>query len=295
MKARLAAFTRDPLARFLMAGLLLYALYWSFGAAPDNEIRVDHAVIVAELQYRNKAFAPGLGAAALERLSPAERRRLVNDYIDQEVLLREARRYRLDRGDDVIRRRMIEKAEFLSITSAGAPALRPGALASYYEAHAEAFRAPALLTFAHVYFDPEARGADTERIARRAVLDLNTRHAGSEAATRQGDRFPFLTYYVERPEPFVASHFGEGFAQYVSEARPGSTWLGPVRSEIGWHTILLVRRTESRVPPLAEVEAEVSAAYLEDHQRRVRREALDQLRRAYRVRLDAGLMEDQPR
>jgi hypothetical protein len=98
---------------------------------------------------------------------------LTDDRIRSEVLVREALALGLDRDDTIIRRRLRQKMEFLSEEQAaqGTPTDRD--LLAHLEAHPDQFRTDPLLSFRHVFLDPEQRGDDLAAEARRLLARLN--------------------------------------------------------------------------------------------------------------------------
>ena len=99
--SRLRRALRDPLGHFLLGGLLPFLLFQGVGRpAPDRDvIVVDRAALLGFVQQRTKAFDPELAATRLDALSPVARERLVEDYVREEALHREALALGLD-GDD---------------------------------------------------------------------------------------------------------------------------------------------------------------------------------------------------
>jgi hypothetical protein len=93
-------------------------------------------------------------AAAREEILPdrflLRSAKVVSDYIDEEVLLREAYREGLDRGDPRIRRWLIDKVEFLLAEEPAEPT--PAELDALFREHAEKYRTPRAVSFDHVFF-----------------------------------------------------------------------------------------------------------------------------------------------
>ena len=109
---------RDPLLHFLAAGLLIFGLFDVLSPDEadqrDDLILVDRAALLTFVQYRMRAFEPELAAARLDGLSDLERERLIADYVREEALHREALALGMDSGDYIIKRRLIQKVEFLA-------------------------------------------------------------------------------------------------------------------------------------------------------------------------------------
>jgi hypothetical protein len=286
---------REPLVHFVVAGGVLFAAYVFvqgplLPSADGSAIVVDRRALLSFMQYRANAFEAGTFAAALDAMSSGEVQELVEAYVDEEILYREARALGLDESDYVIRQRMIQKIDFLLGDAADAASeIDEHALAAYFAAHREEYAIEPSVTFTHVFFDRTRRGTQTRTDAVKALAELDAAGAGFNDAGDYGDRFPFLKNYVERTLDHVSSHFGAEFAADLASlpSSPGR-WQGPLRSVYGEHVVLLTEKTERRYPELAEIRSEIEREYLELQATAQRAALLDRLRERYRVdvRLD---------
>ncbi len=85
-------------------------------------------------------------------------------HIREEVLCREALALGLDRDDTIVRRRMAQKMEFLITTDvANVTEADRSRGAAIFAAHAAQYARPAQVSFRHVYFSREKRGARPRR------------------------------------------------------------------------------------------------------------------------------------
>ncbi|MDJ0867282.1 MAG: peptidylprolyl isomerase [Myxococcota bacterium] len=290
----MTAILREPLVHFLLGGLLLFVAFQWLGegeGAPDEAgvIVVDRAALLEFVQNRTKVFEPALAAERLDALSPAERERMIADFLREEALHREALALGLDRDDYIIRRRLVQKLEFVAQGFAEAgTAVGAAELASFFEAHRDDYREPPSVTFTHVFFDAERRGREeARREAAAALASLERDRVGFADAAGRGDRFLYHRNYVERTPDYVGSHFGPAMAQAVFAIEPGDgRWHGPFESPYGAHLVLVSARRAARTPSLDEIRGRV-----EDDARRARvRErteaAIREIVDRYEVRLE---------
>ena len=161
---------RDPLSHFLVIGLVLFALSFWLGGAVENPSRIIH-----------------LSAGDLEGLKPlwakthfrpptkAELQGLIDSRIKEEILYREALAFGLSENDTIIRRRLAQKMEFLGegLIDPGEPSEKD--LHAYLKAHSEQFQEPALMSFEHVYLNPERRGEGVEQDAQALLTSFQAR------------------------------------------------------------------------------------------------------------------------
>lgn len=280
---------REPLLHFLLAAFLLFGAYAFLHPGAGNAgrvVRVDRKALVDHLQYRSQAFASGAFEKAFDDLDAKAREALIDDYVREEVLLREARTLGFEDGDYVIRQRLVQRLGFV-LEEAATPRTMPDdtSLDVWFSAHAADYQEPAAYTFTHIFFDGESRGStQAEAIARRTVPLLHARKAGFADAVLYGDRFPYLLNYVERTADFVQSQFGDAFLASL-DALPvdGKRWQGPIASDLGWHLLLLTQRIPARQPPLAAIRERVLEDWKREQTELARRAAVQRLVGSYRV------------
>ena len=283
---------KEPLVHFLAAGVGLFVLFGLVNRdEPDddpNVITVDHEALITFVQYRIKAFNPELAEKKLQSLSNEELRLLIDDYVREEVLHREALALGLDEDDYIIRRRLVQKLEFITEGFAEA-SIEPddGALQRYFDAHKADYYVEPYVTFTHVFFETEDRPREEARAkAEKKLAELNRKSTPFSDAPKHGDRFLYHVNYVERTPEYVASHFGTAMAKAIFELEPNDlVWRGPFDSPYGVHLVLLITNEPGRDPELSEIEGRV----LEDWRRATVRDktedAIDDIIDAYDVRV----------
>ena len=118
MKVPYRQLLKEPLIQFLLIGLVLF-----FGERWINQqdyledqfrILVNDQIIAQFMQQQAKNFDPLKAQQQVELLSDEQRQRLVDDYVRGEALYREAKALNLDRDDQIIRRRLMQKMDYLA-------------------------------------------------------------------------------------------------------------------------------------------------------------------------------------
>jgi len=255
---------REPLVHFLAIGLGLFLLFDV--VAPDNSnfgdktIVVDRNALLTFVQYRSKAFNPEVAAARLDALSETELKMLIDDYVREQALHREAKALGMDVNDYVIKQRMIQSLQFITNGFvAAAVDVSDDEVAAYYEANKDDYYVDPYVTFTHVFFSADRHGSGQARtLAEAKLAKLNSDDVPFSESTRHGDRFLYNVNYVERTEDFVGSHFGRQMAQALFSLDPNDKlWQGPLESAYGYHLVMVSKRTEGMYPDLADVEGSV--------------------------------------
>ncbi len=285
---------KEPLLHFMILAAGLFVLHKAVShedaqALDDKRIVVDRAALLTFIQYRTKVFEPEVAAARLDALSGEALQRVIDDYVREEAMHREARALGLDRDDYVIKRRLIQKIDFVAQGFAevyGDPS--EAELATFFEAHKNEYLIEPSITFTHVFFDAKAHGRDkSEALARTELAKMNAAKTGFNQASRHGERFLYGMNYVERTEQYVRSHFADAMtsALFTLPVRD-DFWQGPFLSPHGAHLVMVTARRAGRTPALVEVREKV----LQDARRaRIREkanEAVQHIVDGYEVQMD---------
>ena len=220
---------REPLLHVLLIGAALFALYYALNPDAGQHQDSNRIVITADdlVQIRVAWMAQWQRPP-----TPDEMRNLLDGKIREEVLSREAMALGLDKADTIIKRRLAQKLEFVmedasalrepATTSSGAGSRRTRSVLPL----------SSLVTFRHLYFSPDLRGARARDDATEALRKL----AGKpeEAPDLQGlsDPFMFQDLYAERSPDQVAGIFGTSLRAGAARAQAGKV-AGPRRVRLG--------------------------------------------------------------
>ncbi len=256
---------QEPLMHFLALGVLMYVLVAAFSGAPAGKhfaIEIDESIMVRFLQFQNKAFNTQLALQTWQGMSDSHKQNLMDDYIREEVMYREALNMGLHSDDQIIRRRLIQKIEFINAGfNSQLPTINELTLQDYFNGNIGQYVIDGSMTFSHVFFDKSSGQA--QDLAQQALAQLNKQKVPFEHAAQFGQRFLFHRNYVDRTHDFVASHFGTGFSEQVFALTKSDSWHGPIESKYGSHLVIVKNNHPQRVPVLEEVAPQV----LQDLQR----------------------------
>ena len=96
-------------------------------------------------------------------ITPEQRKALIDDWMREEIAVREAMAGGLDRDDTVIRRRLRQKFEFLTEDVAAAAHPTDQDLQAWLDKHPDKFRLAPKLALRQVYVSVSRRGATAAR------------------------------------------------------------------------------------------------------------------------------------
>jgi hypothetical protein len=274
---------REPLIHFLLIGAVLFGLY-SFtnsgrpASAPSKEIRLSldeirQLTLLYQSQWRRLP-------------TPQELERMVENKVQQEILYREALAMGLDKDDEIVKRRMAQKMQFLAEDVAAAREPTTAELKSWFETNSAKFAQPPRLSFRHLYFSSDRRGTRARDDAEQALAKLAGKPVDATIAGSLADPFMFQDFYRDRAPDYLAKEFGPPFALAVARLPPGS-WQGPVESGYGWHLVFVDTLISGRVPAFEEVEPDVRTAWLNEQKALAWEKAYKEMRAKYVVLLPA--------
>jgi hypothetical protein len=269
------AWMREPLVHFLVIGALLFA----FSGAISAGRPADDTIVVSET-----AMGRLIQLFAQQWQRPPTREELdglVEQHVREEVLYREAIAMGLDRNDTIVRRRIVQKLEFLSQDLVDENPSE-SELRAFFEDNEDRFMESAIVSFEHIYLNPDDRGDAIETDA-AALLDLL--QAGSDP-DELGDTFLLPNELQQRSQRELGGLFGTGFAAAVVGLEVGP-WLGPVLSGYGHHLVRVTARTDAALPDFGIVRDKVRVEYLTVARRDADETMYQDLRAQYRIEIAA--------
>lgn len=271
---------REPLLHFLLLGAALFALYrWVGGedAAPEK-IVVSAATI--------ERLADSWGRTWQRPPTRPELDALIEGYVREEVLYREAVAAGLDRDDTIIRRRLMQKMEFVSEDLAAQDEPDDAELSRYLEKHQETFRTPAHVSFTHVYLSAERRGDDLQRDAARILEQLRRTRVDANAGAL-GDSLALASEYQDIAADELDRLFGEGFSTGLA-ALPKGEWAGPIESGYGLHLVRVSDYRPGLLPDLTAIRAQVLREWSLEQRQKQSDDFYRQLRARYSITVETA-------
>ena len=270
----------EPLTHFAILGAILFVCGQVY-AARTNVYRIE--VTPAHVAQLSHKYELQFGRAP----DPATLDRLVRDDIHDEILFRQGMALKLDQDDEIVRRRIVQKEQFL-LQNLSAPAEPTDAqLSAYYAAHRDLYAAPPRVTFSHIYFGVGPGGDAAAQARARAVLAKLS--PGTTRGPELGDAFPDLYDFSAFEPEQVERLFGHTPLSQAVFSAPVGRWSGPFRSAYGWHLIHVDARVAGGQAPFSEIADRVRSDYLQAAGDRANAQAFDKIARRFTVvRKDVG-------
>jgi hypothetical protein len=266
---------REPVLHFIFIAALLV-----FVQAMTDPSTAQRAIVVSEevLRGLRADYVRRNGAGPTQQ----EEMALVEDHVRNEMLYREALALGLDKGDIVVRRRLIQKMEFLLEDDEPLKEPSDEELETYLLANGSRYRTAAKVAISHVFVSSD-RHADP----RGTALGLSEQIVAGRPPAELGD--PFLRGR-ELPlygEATLAGIVGSELAA-AAMTLPVGQWSAPIPSPYGYHLVLVREHQPSRAVSLSEARRRLLRDWRSDERKRANEKALARLRSAYDVRVDGA-------
>jgi hypothetical protein len=278
---------KEPLVHFLFIGAAIYLLYGVF-AEPAME-ETDRTIVVSagEIEWMQTSWQKRWNRPP----TAAEFDGLIQQYIKETVLYREALTMGLNKHDQVIRRRLAQKLEFLAKDLVALTPPTEEELQAYFAEHQNRYQEPARYTFTQVYLDPDKRGDATLTDAEKIKTTLIAKGDAIEEAGALGDAFMLQNYYPEKDSLEIQKLFGSGFAESLIDLSPGQ-WHGPVLSGYGTHLVYVHAVNEPPATVLAEVRERVTQDWTTEKSEELNEKFYANLRDHYTVVIEKPAEKD---
>jgi hypothetical protein len=280
MPSNLRKIFTEPLFQFFVAALALYFLVQFIQSKKDRDARqiIVDSPRVAQMVLNYKTQTGSLP-------SKATLDALIDQYIKEEVLYREAKKMGLDQDDEIIRRRLVQKFNFLRGDQEPMPNPADSSLERYWREHPEQFRTSPSVSFTHVYFS-NADGQDSTAVGKARSVLMNIHETDLDHAKEKGDRFPLQNAYTEQTLLELRQNFGDSPFSDTLFKIPLNTWTGPIRSGYGWHLVYASARSSGAILPFSTAKEEVRDSYLASFREEKDRQRMTDLEKRYTIRRD---------
>jgi len=248
-------FLREPLFHFLLIGLGFFFLFFKLN--PSDEISDTKNIIITQskIDAMSASFLRERGRAPMSY----EIQNLIKSEIREELLYREALALGLDKNDGLIRRRLAQKMKYLFDDLS--VVLKPSdeELKKFLSTHPEKFMKPATISFAQIYFDPNAHETTLVEDANKLLKKL--RITTIKKSIGLGDRSLLPYDFRNKRKTDIDSMFGKEFTKQAFSSATNN-WVGPFTSAYGVHLIYIHEHTEDHVPPLADIRDHVEREWM---------------------------------
>lgn len=281
LRKRLVSFLKEPLLHFIVLGTVIFMIYAFWGQWDESDQERTITITTGEIEWLTDSWHKRWNRPP----TPVEREGIINQYVREMILYREAVAMGLDQSDTIIRRRLAQKLEFITQDLSRPQPPSEDELRAYFEDHLGRYQSPDLISMTHVFFDPDKRGSQTLQDAEAAKVELIDSKRDPRNALSFGDRFMLQNYYPERSQAELAKLFGGGFAEPLFALAP-QQWHGPILSGYGVHLVYVHDLQKFEPPAFSEVKDQVSLDWEDEQRKKLNDQYIENLIGQYKVTIE---------
>ncbi len=248
----------------LLIGLAIGLLAITFGIIkPVSRIDGNTIVIsndILKVFYFNNRDPENPYNLDFDTLSIKQLQLLKKDYIQREVLKREAKKLGLDKIDSIISARLAQLGKEALVGESIDTSIDESKIVNFYEENKDKYLEPETITFIHLFFREE-------KLASEYLLRISEEKDPTkidELIMNGGTVFPYQKNYSNKSRSFILGHFGsEGTKNIFSLNIDNEKWQGPIQSSLGFHLVKVFKRKDERLLNYNEVVSVVRKDYFD--------------------------------
>ena len=262
---------KEPLLHFFLIGAVFFGAYRFLNRAEITDAEI--SVSTEQIEELAAIFSKDWNQEPTEE----ELNNLVDDFIREELAVREGMEQGLDVDDAVIRQRLRQKLEIRAEEGTSKYFPTDIELQRYFEKNGDMFRGPECFSFYQVFLT-----RDHQDQAGALLEELRTTE---RPISTFGDPAPGGPHTSGVTAEEIDRAFGLGFSDQLIELNL-KRWSLPIESELGLHLVYVERREPGAIPDLESIRYRVEFEW-ENEQRLQRLEQLySNLWKKYDVQID---------
>ena len=251
----------EPLIHFLVAAALLFILNAIFTGDGREIISVDVPTQEYLIQQQQDLI--------LRPLTEEEKTQAVESFIEEEILVREARKRGFENSSR-IRALLIQNMRFFLASEIPEPTEED--LRTFFEENADRFRVEPSMTYDHAFFSsPDEVPSDTLERLRAGADHRSLGNTDTMSATLIGIN-----------EPQLVRSFGRELAPAIL-AIEDEQWHGPFTSAHGTHFLRVAGRRPGGMPSFEDAQNWLKQEWLMAKNRDIVGRELEAVRKNYRI------------
>jgi len=276
---------KDPFVHFIGIGIALFLLY---GLVNDNSIS-KNTILINDFDVSNI-----ISKWEMQWKRPPtekELQSLINLNIKQEVFYQEALKMNLDHNDEIIKRRLAQKMQFLSNDIAAMIEPTEEVLQEYFQEYSDKYFTPYTYSLSQIIFSPDNR-QDNYKDASEALEQFQS--ASFEELTNKGDALPFPYFFKDVDAEELALQLGSKFPDALINQELNK-WVGPIPSGFGYHLVYITDKTEPQLPSFEDVKKAVLRDFEYDNQKEIDEAIYQELKKKYEIEININSEDFDPK
>lgn len=271
----------EPLVHFMFIGALIYASYGLLATPENNENENIIVVSAGELDWMKSSWEKRWNRPPTKQ----ELNNIIDQYVRDTILYKEALNMGLDQNDTVIKKRLAQKVEYIAKDLVTYVDPTEQELQAYLLENIDDFRKPATYTFSQVFVDPDKRGENTLVDAEKIKETLINEDVAIDDVDSYSDELMTSNYFENTSTIDIRRAFGTGFTDSLVSLEK-RTWHGPILSGFGVHIVYVEEVIPSPIPKLTDVKQAVTQDWYDQKREELNEEFYIALKERYQIIID---------
>jgi hypothetical protein len=269
---------KEPLVYFFVLGFVVFGLH-SFLNSTNQE---EEDPLTIEITSADIEWIRSSWEARMKRPpTQSELQNLIDNYIREEILSREAYAMDLDERDLVIKRRLVQKLTFVFEDLAETMEPSDDDLKNYMRENQGKYRVPEMISFTQVFFRSD-EGRDAMQEAKNTLARLKSGEITAQEAASLGDAIMIDSSFYNRSIDEVARILGNEFADELFSIQEKG-WQGPIGSTFGLHLVHINDRIASRMPEFEQIRDDLKYDFMYERKKEVIDKAYEAAKSRYTI------------
>ena len=209
---------------------------------------------------------------------------LIASFAQEEMQVREALAMGLDYNDTIIRRRLVQKYQFITEDEAlNVPATEED-LRRFFKENEEMYITGPRISFKHIFFNSANETATPKHIQSLAST------VNEENWYSFGDPFPLTREFQASTHSQIANVLGNQFLTALLKIED-KVWVGPVDSTYGTHLVRIIERRPAELQSFDSIQRRVQLDYDAHRRDQAYEKVLTELSTRYQVIVERSIDE----
>ena len=270
---------QEPFFHFIILGAILFFI---IDRDSSKNIEEESRVIVAKqediskvLNYWNRDHNSTPTDKELDKL--------LKDYMQDEILYREALRTNLDKDDAGIKKILVDKLKYTLSDSLNISEISTDVLEEYFKNNRNKFNSDSQLniTFGQIYINPQEH--DNMDIFSKQLLNEVNSLAYSKNISEKGDKFYAGNYFSSLTKRELSKSFSRAFVNHLVKL-PSKKW-SMLKSGYGVHLIYIIDITRNEIR-FEDIKERVKDTYIIESNRNAYKKFYEDIKDTYTIVID---------
>jgi hypothetical protein len=260
---------KEPLIHFLLIGASLFFIY----SLVNNTAPQDNNKVYVSKNQLNKIYDVWVDKTG-KTPKKMQKKKLVDEYIQQEILFKEAIAKGLDKNDHVIRKHLAKKMKFVFDDNIVLKDATDEELKKIYKKEVSLFKTNENISFNQVVFSKDAKNIQQESQKLLKRLRDSKKSKVSTIGTK-----------VDLNRTTLEKVFSKKFANIIFNLKL-NTWQGPFQTKYGLHLVNIHSIIKTKAPSFEDAKDNLNIKYKKEQLKQANTEFYKNLYKKYEIIID---------